>query len=76
VVIDRCRDHGVFLEAGELQKLAMWIKAGGHLQEVPDNKVYKRELGKKVDDYSFLKNEFKKDSLFDSIVDSVFEFLK
>ena len=76
VVIDRCSDHGVFLEAGELQKLAMWIKAGGHLQEVPEHKPYKREVEQETDDYSFLKNEFKKDSLFDSIVDSVFEFLK
>jgi Zn-finger nucleic acid-binding protein len=76
VVIDRCRDHGVFLDAGELQKLAMWIKAGGHLQEVPEYKPYKREDDKKEDDFSFLKKEFKKENLFGSILDSIFEFLK
>ena len=54
----------------------MWIKAGGHLQEVPEHKPYKREVEQETDDYSFLKNEFKKDSLFGSILDSIFEFLK
>lgn len=29
VVVDRCRDHGVFLDAGELRQLIDWRKAGG-----------------------------------------------
>jgi Zn-finger nucleic acid-binding protein len=31
VVIDRCRDHGVWLDAGELRHLFEWMKAGGKL---------------------------------------------
>lgn len=33
VVIDRCRDHGVWLEGGELRKLMEWKKAGGQVLE-------------------------------------------
>jgi Zn-finger nucleic acid-binding protein len=31
VVVDRCRDHGVWLEGGELRKLMEWKKAGGQV---------------------------------------------
>jgi len=31
VVVDRCRDHGVWLEGGELHKLMEWKKAGGQV---------------------------------------------
>lgn len=31
VVIDRCKDHGVWLDAGELRQLSEWMKAGGKL---------------------------------------------
>jgi Zn-finger nucleic acid-binding protein len=31
VIIDRCRDHGVWLDAGELRRLFNWSKAGGKL---------------------------------------------
>ena len=31
VVVDRCRDHGVWLDAGELKRLMEWTKAGGQL---------------------------------------------
>jgi Zn-finger nucleic acid-binding protein len=31
VIVDRCRDHGVWLDAGELRKLLEWKKAGGQL---------------------------------------------
>ncbi len=29
VVVDSCRDHGVWLDAGELKRLLEWTKAGG-----------------------------------------------
>jgi Zn-finger nucleic acid-binding protein len=29
VVVDRCRDHGVWLDAGELRQLLEWARAGG-----------------------------------------------
>jgi Zn-finger nucleic acid-binding protein len=31
VVVDRCRNHGVWLDAGELRRLLEWKKAGGQL---------------------------------------------
>lgn len=31
VIVDRCRDHGIWLDAGELRKLLEWKKAGGQL---------------------------------------------
>ncbi|MFO7628090.1 MAG: zf-TFIIB domain-containing protein, partial [Prochlorococcaceae cyanobacterium] len=31
VVVDRCRDHGVWLDAGELLQLLEWARAGGVL---------------------------------------------
>jgi Zn-finger nucleic acid-binding protein len=31
VVVDRCRDHGVWLDAGELRQLLEWVRAGGNL---------------------------------------------
>ena len=31
VIVDRCRDHGVWLDGGELRHLMEWMKAGGKL---------------------------------------------
>ncbi len=31
VIVDRCRNHGVYLDAGELQLIQRWIAAGGNL---------------------------------------------
>jgi Zn-finger nucleic acid-binding protein len=31
VVVDRCRDHGVWLDGGELRHLMEWTKAGGRM---------------------------------------------
>lgn len=31
VVVDRCRDHGLWLDAGELRQLLEWARAGGPL---------------------------------------------
>ncbi|MEB3332684.1 MAG: zf-TFIIB domain-containing protein [Synechococcaceae cyanobacterium] len=31
VVVDRCRDHGLWLDAGELRQLLEWARAGGVL---------------------------------------------
>lgn len=32
-IVDQCRDHGVYLDGGELRQLLEWRKAGGHLVE-------------------------------------------
>jgi Zn-finger nucleic acid-binding protein len=31
VVVDQCRNHGVWLEGGELHRLMEWKKAGGQV---------------------------------------------
>lgn len=31
VVVDQCRDHGVWLDGGELRRLVEWTRAGGRL---------------------------------------------
>ena len=47
VIVDRCRDHGVWLDGGELRHLFEWMKAGGKLlaqeQELQLKKEEQRE---------------------------------
>jgi Zn-finger nucleic acid-binding protein len=31
VVVDFCREHGVWLDGGELERLRQWVAAGGHV---------------------------------------------
>ncbi len=33
IVVDRCRNHGVWLDGGELSQLLKWSKAGGQLHD-------------------------------------------
>jgi Zn-finger nucleic acid-binding protein len=33
VIIDYCREHGYWLDAGELEKIARWIKSGGTVRK-------------------------------------------
>ena len=43
VVVDRCRNHGVWLDGGELKRLLEWKKAGGQLlHEQLDQKKQKK----------------------------------
>jgi Zn-finger nucleic acid-binding protein len=48
VIIDRCREHGVWLDGGELRHLFEWMKAGGKLlQQARDEeqrRIETREL--------------------------------
>jgi len=43
VVIDRCKEHGVWLDAGELRQLSEWVKAGGGLLDKERAEERKRE---------------------------------
>ncbi len=47
VVVDRCRDHGIWLDGGELRHLMEWTKAGGKLhhqqKEVEFKKIQQQE---------------------------------
>jgi Zn-finger nucleic acid-binding protein len=31
VIADQCRNHGVYLDAGELRRIVAWVRAGGRL---------------------------------------------
>ena len=48
VIVDRCKEHGVWLDGGELRHLFEWMKAGGKLlqqeREVELKKMEEREM--------------------------------
>ncbi len=44
VIVDRCSEHGVWLNGGELRHLFEWMKAGG---EILDQEVRKAEIHRK-----------------------------
>ncbi|MBW4056069.1 MAG: zf-TFIIB domain-containing protein [Proteobacteria bacterium] len=48
VIVDRCKEHGVWLDGGELRHLFEWMKAGGKLlqqeREQEQRRVEAREL--------------------------------
>jgi Zn-finger nucleic acid-binding protein len=33
VIVDTCKEHGVWLDGGELRQLLKWMKAGGHIYD-------------------------------------------
>lgn len=43
VIIDRCKDHGVWLDGGELRRLFEWMKAGGKLLDQERREQLKNE---------------------------------
>lgn len=71
VIADRCRDHGVFLDAGELYRLFHWRRAGGHLQELPKEKERKKEY--EPTGYEF--KEQKESGVFVSLIDLLADFV-
>jgi Zn-finger nucleic acid-binding protein len=42
VIVDRCKDHGVWLDGGELRHLFEWMKAGGRLLQQQRDEQLKR----------------------------------
>ena len=42
VIVDRCRDHGVWLDGGELRHLLEWMKAGGNILQQERQEQLKR----------------------------------
>lgn len=43
VVVDRCREHGIWLDGGELRQLMEWMKAGGKLLDQQRREEEKKE---------------------------------
>jgi Zn-finger nucleic acid-binding protein len=47
VIIDRCRDHGTWLDAGELRQLLEWRRAGGRILHLQREEERSREEEKR-----------------------------
>ena len=47
VVVDRCRDHGLWLDAGELRQLLEWARAGGVLLDLERRQQEAQEQAKR-----------------------------
>ena len=47
VVVDRCRDHGLWLDAGELRQLLEWARAGGALLDLERRQEQAQEQAKR-----------------------------
>lgn len=43
VIVDRCKQHGIWLDGGELRQLFEWMKLGGHLLEQQRQEQKRRE---------------------------------
>lgn len=50
VIIDRCREHGIFLDGGELRQLMEWRRAGGQLLHERAQKAKEKEKRKKEEE--------------------------
>ena len=50
VIADRCRDHGVWLQGGELHKLLEWKKAGGQVLDRQSKADHARADDAKADE--------------------------
>ena len=52
VIVDFCRDHGYWLDAGELEKIASWVASGGiarkYAREVEELKSERQRLSKEA----------------------------
>ncbi len=49
VIVDQCRDHGVWLDGGELRRLVEWARAGGRLhaaKQEAEAKAAEERLGR------------------------------
>ncbi len=50
VIIDRCREHGIFLDGGELRQLLEWRRAGGQLLHERAQKAKEKEKQKREEE--------------------------
>jgi Zn-finger nucleic acid-binding protein len=54
VIVDRCKDHGVWLDGGELRHLFEWMKAGGKLLDQERKEEQKRLEAEKKKEKTYL----------------------
>ncbi len=48
IIVDRCKEHGVWLDGGELRHLCEWMKAGGKLLEQEEKKMAETEQAREL----------------------------
>ena len=65
VIVDSCRDHGIWLDAGELRQLLEWSRAGGEKlnqerRALEQQQIYERERRKQIEEI-FQKNKLELD---------------
>ena len=60
VIIDHCRDHGLWLDGGELRQLMEWTKAGGNIHQQKVNSEYQKIL--KEDEERKRREEIRKEA--------------
>jgi Zn-finger nucleic acid-binding protein len=61
VIADKCRDHGLWLDGGELRQILEWVKAGGdlyHKQKQLENAQLELEQEKKNLQFRMIDNNF------------------
>lgn len=70
VIIDRCKEHGVWLDGGELRHLFEWMKAGGKLldqerQEERRKAAAEQEMKQRMAMQKYSSGEFEENHGFD-----------
>lgn len=82
VVIDQCKQHGVWLDSGEIIHLQEWKKAGGEIlnskdkeKKRPNQKPTKQNISFDHKNFPLYKSSFE-DDLLDSVSNLVFKLFK
>lgn len=80
VVVDQCKDHGFYLDSGELRQLLEWRRAGGHLaadraKEIEEKERQRKQVleDKQVREWQ---NEIMQSDRKDVFGDTVFDLLR
>ncbi len=79
VIVDQCRDHGVYLDAGELHHILKWVRSGGALHSKQESNA---RLAAEIRQKELRKTEFEKtpmpignDRKEEDLMDKIAEFV-
>jgi Zn-finger nucleic acid-binding protein len=56
VIVDRCKEHGVWLDGGELRHLFEWMKAGGKLLDQEKQEQLKKDEAQQQQERRYANN--------------------
>jgi len=72
VIVDRCKEHGIWLDGGELRQLFEWMKLGGQLLEQERQEQKRKEAEQREKEQRLKNSDFEEEpSLFGSYSDSL-----